>query len=137
MQRAAPPVHERLAFSVHQLPSGVPAAFLSLGQIISLVEKRLRWYGFIDWRIYDVLCDREQNVAVKIRGRDGIALTISLSRDCAAAEYGVHTSRALRRVQHPPRSRPPVEPDSPAIAGGHWSSARASRRGRAQSQAER
>ena len=93
MQRAI--LHERMAYSAHQLPPGVPAVFLSLGQIIALVEKRLRWYGFSDWRICDVLCDRQQCVAVKIRGHDGVVLTISLARDCAVPEYGVHAPDAL------------------------------------------
>ena len=116
MQRATP--HERLAYSVHQLPAGVPAAFLSLGQIIALVEKRLRWYGFTDWRITDVLCDRGPSVAVKIRGREGVVMTIALARDCAAPEYGVHTPEALKRVAPVPRgvSRPlaPSEDDAGA-----------------------
>ena len=93
MQRAI--LHERMAYSAHQLPPGVPAAFLSLGEIIALVEKRLRWYGFSDWRICDVLCDRQHSVAVKIRGRDGVVLTISLARNCAASEYGVLAPGAL------------------------------------------
>ena len=121
MQRATP--HERMAYSAHQLPPGVPAAFLSLGQIIALVEKRLRWYGFSDWRIYDVLCDRQHSVTVKIRGHDGVVMTISLARDCAAPEYGVHAPEALARSVQPsvvarpvaaaPTSRRPVEKTPP------------------------
>src|SRR3954463_11291813 len=108
MQRTTPAPHERLAYAVHQLPAGVPSAFLSLAQIIALVEKRLRWYGFSDWQIHDVLCDQQQSVAVKIRGRDGVVLTISLARDCAAAAYGVHLPRAFARSYLSPVQRPPA-----------------------------
>ena len=95
--------HDRMAYSTQQLPAGMPAAFLSLGQIISLVEKRLRWYGFNDWRITDVLCDCAQNVVVKIRGCNGVVMTISLPRDCGAPEYGIHAREAFLRPTQVPR----------------------------------
>jgi hypothetical protein len=120
MQYPTPSPHRHAAYTAHQTPATTPVAFLALGQIIALIEKRLRWYGFSDWRINDVLCNHDQTVSVKIGSRDGIVLTMSFARDCAAVQYGIHMPQALQRALQP-GARQPIQPAKlarrPAVFG--------------------
>jgi hypothetical protein len=81
--------------------NAVPSAPLSLGQIVTLVEKRLRWYGFGQWRIRDVLCNQDHTVSVKIQSGGSVILTITLARDGATARYGIHVPQAMRHAFQP------------------------------------
>lgn len=59
------------------------APWLTLTQIMALVEKRLRWYGFDDWRIRDALCSAGATVTVMMRGAGRATLAITMGRDGA------------------------------------------------------
>lgn len=55
--------------------------WLTLAQIMALVEKRLRWYGLDGWRIRDTVCNAGATVTVMLRGSGRATLAITLGRD--------------------------------------------------------
>lgn len=73
--------------------------WLTLAQIMALVEKRLRWYGFAGWRIRDAVCNAGSTVTVLLRGEGRATLAITLGRD-----GGVHE---VNLVQDPPAAPVP------------------------------
>ena len=63
--------------------------WLTLTQIMALVEKRLRWYGFDSWRIRDAVCNAGSTVTVMLRGEGRATLAITLGRDGAVHHVGL------------------------------------------------
>ena len=97
MQRIQETTNHRLALTPHQRTDAeFPAAFLSLAQIVSLAEKRLRWYGFAEWRIHDVICNHDHTVSILVRVRNQVVATLTFTRDCGAVHYGIHMPTALK-----------------------------------------
>ena len=104
-------IRGRKAFSSHEtrargVATTTPAAFLSLGKILALAEKRLHWYGFDDWRIHDVVCNQDHTVSIQVCSGEHVVLTMTFARDCGTARYGVHLPQALRAASGLPPARP-------------------------------
>lgn len=75
--------------------------WLTLTQIMELVEKRLRWYGFDGWRIRDAICNSGSTVTVMLRGAGRATLAITLGRDGA-----VHHASLAQDPPQAPAPRP-------------------------------
>ena len=60
-----------------------PVGLLSFPQILARVELRLRWYGFSDWRIRDVV-SVGTTVSVQARDAHGNVLAFTVARDGGA-----------------------------------------------------
>lgn len=71
----------------HKLAPNVP--WLTLTQIMDLVEKRLRWYGLDGWRIRDALCNVGSTVTVMLRGEGRATLVLTLGRDGVVHRVGL------------------------------------------------
>lgn len=83
--------------SPHSPGPNVP--WLTLAQIMELVEKRLRWYGFDGWRIRDAICNAGSSVTVLLRGTGRATLAITLGRDGAVHRVSL--------AQDPPQAPTP------------------------------
>ena len=85
-----------------------PAPLLPLTSILKLVEKRLRWYGFGDWEIRDVICNTDPTVTVLVREPGGAVLALTIARDGGA-------SHAMLVPAPVPRVTPAAAPARAAV----------------------
>lgn len=75
--------------------------WLTLSQIMALVEKRLRWYGFDEFKIRDAVCNAGSTVTVMLRGPGRATLALTLGRDGA-----VHHVNLTQDPPAPPAPKP-------------------------------
>ena len=75
--------------------------WLTLSQIMALVEKRLRWYGFDGFKIRDAVCNTRSTVTVMLRGPGRATLALTLGRDGA-----VHHVNLAQDPPAPPTPKP-------------------------------
>ena len=85
-------------------------ALLPLAGILELMEKRLRWYGFYDWQIRDVLCGAGPSVTVTVRGPRRAMLTVTFARDGGVSHSVLTPAPALREAPTPVAARTAVVP---------------------------
>jgi hypothetical protein len=89
--------------------NATPGAVLTLSQVLVLVERRLRWFGFSDWHIRDAVC-LGQDVTVLVRGPCGELATFTVMRDGGAMTCAVTAAPALPKAVAPAPVRQAVVP---------------------------